>query len=151
MQRGDAVDYNGHPAGYADQPDEVITYVDAHDNETLFDALTYKLPAATPMADRVRMNTVSLATTALAQTPSFWHAGADLLRSKSLDRNSLQLRRLVQHARLDRRGQRLRPRSAAEGGQRGQVAVPCSRCWPTRRSSRRRATWRRRRPRLRTC
>ena len=34
------------------------------------------------------MNTVSLATTALAQTPSFWHAGADLLRSKSLDRNS---------------------------------------------------------------
>ena len=34
------------------------------------------------------MNTVSLATTALSQTPSFWHAGADLLRSKSLDRNS---------------------------------------------------------------
>jgi len=34
------------------------------------------------------MNTLSLATTALAQTPSFWHAGADLLRSKSLDRNS---------------------------------------------------------------
>jgi pullulanase/glycogen debranching enzyme len=40
------------------------------------------------MPDRVRMNTMSLATTALAQTPSFWHAGADLLRSKSLDRNS---------------------------------------------------------------
>jgi pullulanase-type alpha-1,6-glucosidase len=85
---GKDVDYNGSPAGYADQPDEVITYVDAHDNETLFDALTYKLPAATSMADRVRMNTVSLATTALAQTPSLWHAGADLLRSKSLDRNS---------------------------------------------------------------
>ncbi|TDD57486.1 pullulanase-type alpha-1,6-glucosidase [Kribbella antibiotica] len=86
--RGDAVDYNGSPAGYADQPDEVVTYVDAHDNETLWDTLTYKLPADLPMADRVRMNTLSLATTALAQTPSFWHAGADLLRSKSLDRNS---------------------------------------------------------------
>ncbi len=86
--RGDQVDYNGSPAGYADQPGEVVTYVDAHDNETLFDALTYKLPAATSMADRVRMNTLSLATTALAQTPSFWQAGADLLRSKSLDRNS---------------------------------------------------------------
>jgi pullulanase-type alpha-1,6-glucosidase len=86
--RGDHVDYNGSPAGYADEPDEVITYVDAHDNETLFDALTYKLPVATSMADRVRMSTVSLATTALAQTPSFWHAGADLLRSKSLDRDS---------------------------------------------------------------
>jgi pullulanase/glycogen debranching enzyme len=40
------------------------------------------------MQDRVRMNTLSLATTALAQTPSFWHAGADLLRSKSLNRDS---------------------------------------------------------------
>jgi pullulanase-type alpha-1,6-glucosidase len=85
---GDHVDYNGSPAGYADQPDEVITYVDAHDNESLWDSLTYKLPVATSIPDRVRMNTLSLATTALAQTPSFWHAGADLLRSKSLDRNS---------------------------------------------------------------
>jgi len=86
--RGDQVDYNGQPAGYADQPDEVITYVDAHDNETLWDTLTYKLPTNLPMPDRIRMNTLSLATTALAQTPSFWHAGADMLRSKSLDRNS---------------------------------------------------------------
>jgi len=86
--RGDGIDYNGRPAGYADQPAEVVSYVDAHDNETLWDALTLKLPQSTPMADRVRMNTVSLATTALGQSPSFWHAGADLLRSKSLDRNS---------------------------------------------------------------
>ena len=85
---GKQVDYNGSPAGYANAPDEVITYVDAHDNETLFDSLTFKLPVATSMTDRVRMNSLSLATTALAQTPSFWHAGADLLRSKSLDRNS---------------------------------------------------------------
>jgi pullulanase-type alpha-1,6-glucosidase len=85
---GTQVDYNGSPAGYADQPDEVVSYVDAHDNETLFDSLTYKLPVATSMQDRVRMNTLSLATTALAQTPSFWHAGADLLRSKSLNRDS---------------------------------------------------------------
>ncbi len=85
---GSQIDYNGSPAGYASAPDEVITYVDAHDNETLFDSLTFKLPVATSMSDRVRMNTLSLATTALAQTPSFWHAGADLLRSKSLDRNS---------------------------------------------------------------
>ncbi|HEY3438299.1 MAG TPA: pullulanase-type alpha-1,6-glucosidase, partial [Actinotalea sp.] len=88
VRTGAQIDYNGQPAGYADSPEEVITYVDAHDNETLFDSLTLKLPTNLPMADRVRMNTVSLATTALAQTPSFWHAGADLLRSKSLDRNS---------------------------------------------------------------
>ena len=85
---GSQVDYNGQPAGYAAEPDETITYVDAHDNETLFDVLQYKLPQATSMADRVRMNTVALSTTALAQGPSFWHAGTDLLRSKSLDRNS---------------------------------------------------------------
>ncbi|QDB80133.1 pullulanase-type alpha-1,6-glucosidase [Georgenia wutianyii] len=87
-QTGAELDYNGQPAGYATQPDEVVTYVDAHDNETLFDNLVLKLPVATSMADRVRMNTLSLATTALSQTPSFWHAGTDLLRSKSLDRNS---------------------------------------------------------------
>ena len=86
--RGSDVDYNGQPAGYAADPSETITYVDAHDNETLFDVLQYKLPQSTAMADRVRMNTVALATTALAQSPSFWHAGTDLLRSKSLDRNS---------------------------------------------------------------
>lgn len=88
VQRGDEIDYNGQPAGYADSPEEIITYVDKHDNETLFDVLTLKLPQDTPMADRVRMNTVSLATTALSQTPAFFHAGSDLLRSKSLDRNS---------------------------------------------------------------
>ncbi|MGH3756871.1 pullulanase-type alpha-1,6-glucosidase [Actinophytocola sp.] len=85
---GSQIDYNGQPAGYAGDPSETITYVDAHDNETLFDVVQYKLPHATSMSDRVRMNTVALATTALAQGPAFWHAGTDLLRSKSLDRNS---------------------------------------------------------------
>ncbi|KGM10217.1 pullulanase-type alpha-1,6-glucosidase, partial [Cellulomonas carbonis] len=88
VQRGDEIDYNGQPAGYADSPEEIITYVDKHDNETLFDILTLKLPRDTPMDARVRMNTVSLATTTLSQTPAFYHAGSDLLRSKSLDRNS---------------------------------------------------------------
>jgi len=85
---GKDVDYNGQPAGYTEDPSESINYVDAHDNETLFDALTYKLPTSTPIADRVRMNTVSLSTVALSQGVVFWHAGTDLLRSKSLDRNS---------------------------------------------------------------
>ncbi|WP_194762546.1 pullulanase-type alpha-1,6-glucosidase [Microbacterium sp. UFMG61] len=85
---GEAIDYRGSAAGYADQPDEVINYVDAHDNETLYDLSVLKLPVDTPMADRVRMNTLSLATVTLSQSPSFWHAGTELLRSKSLDRNS---------------------------------------------------------------
>jgi pullulanase-type alpha-1,6-glucosidase len=86
--RGDELGYGGRPAGYADEPGEVISYVDAHDNETLFDALTLKLHPATPMAARVRLNTVCLALATLGQSPVMWHAGTDMLRSKSLDRNS---------------------------------------------------------------
>jgi len=85
---GAEVDYNGQHAGYADQPDENVNYVDAHDNETLYDLSVFKLPVGTSMADRVRMNTLELATATLSQSPSFWHAGTELLRSKSLDRNS---------------------------------------------------------------
>jgi pullulanase-type alpha-1,6-glucosidase len=88
VKQGSQIDYNGQPAGYADQPDEVINYVDAHDNETLYDLSVFKLPRNTSMADRVRMNTLQLATVTLSQTPSFWQAGTELLRSKSLDRNS---------------------------------------------------------------
>ena len=86
--RGDEVPFKGVSAGYADAPDEVITYVDAHDNETLFDALTLKLPLDAPMADRVRANALALAVATLGQSPVMWHAGTDFLRSKSLDRNS---------------------------------------------------------------
>ena len=85
---GSEIWFRGAPAGYTAQPAEVVSYVDAHDNESLYDALALKLPKATSMADRVRMNTVCLATVALGQGPMFWHAGTDLLRSKSLDRNS---------------------------------------------------------------
>ncbi|GAA3136998.1 hypothetical protein GCM10010466_29760 [Planomonospora alba] len=86
--KGSQIDYNGSPAGYAAAPGETVTYVDAHDNETLFDALAYKLPQATAMADRVRMQSLSLATGVLAQGTAFVHAGSERLRSKSLDRNS---------------------------------------------------------------
>ncbi|MFC5281620.1 pullulanase-type alpha-1,6-glucosidase [Arcanobacterium canis] len=74
--------------GYAAEPYESVNYVDAHDNETLYDFNAWALPENTSMADRVRMNTLSLATVALGQSPMFWHAGTDILRSKSLDRNS---------------------------------------------------------------
>jgi pullulanase-type alpha-1,6-glucosidase len=86
--KGSGIDYNGAPTGYTKRPGEAVNYVEAHDNETLFDALTYKLPTATSMDDRVRMQTLALSTTALSQGTSFWTAGGDLLRSKSFDRNS---------------------------------------------------------------
>ncbi|MDQ0760176.1 pullulanase-type alpha-1,6-glucosidase [Streptomyces canus] len=85
---GSQVDYNGQPAGYADAPGDALAYADAHDNESLFDALTYKLPSGTSAADRARMQVLAMATAALSQGPSLSQAGTDLLRSKSLDRNS---------------------------------------------------------------
>ncbi|MFF7646327.1 pullulanase-type alpha-1,6-glucosidase [Streptomyces canus] len=85
---GAQVDYNGQPAGYADAPGDALAYADAHDNESLFDALTYKLPAGTSASDRARMQVLALATAALSQGPALSQAGTDLLRSKSLDRNS---------------------------------------------------------------
>ncbi|MFF8727718.1 pullulanase-type alpha-1,6-glucosidase [Streptomyces sp. NPDC015171] len=86
--KGAEVDYNGSPAGYADAPGDALAYVDAHDNESLFDALTYKLPTGTSAADRARMQVLAMATAALSQGPALSQAGTDLLRSKSLDRNS---------------------------------------------------------------
>ncbi|MFF2780195.1 pullulanase-type alpha-1,6-glucosidase [Streptomyces sp. NPDC058052] len=86
--RGSDVDYNGSPAGYAAAPGDALAYADAHDNETLYDALAFKLPAGTSAADRARMQVLAMATATLSQGPALSQAGSDLLRSKSLDRNS---------------------------------------------------------------
>ncbi|MEV6784565.1 pullulanase-type alpha-1,6-glucosidase [Streptomyces sp. NPDC051098] len=86
--KGSEVDYNGAPAGYAAAPGDALAYADAHDNESLYDALAFKLPAATSPGDRARMQVLAMATAALSQGPALTQAGTDLLRSKSLDRNS---------------------------------------------------------------
>jgi len=85
---GAQLDYNGQGAGFASQPAENVNYVDAHDNETLFDLVTYKMPASAPMENRVRMSLISQASVTLSQSPSFWASGTEILRSKSLDRDS---------------------------------------------------------------
>ncbi|WP_328395159.1 pullulanase-type alpha-1,6-glucosidase [Streptomyces sp. NBC_00390] len=86
--KGSEVDYNGAPAGYAAVPGDALAYADAHDNESLYDALAFKLPADTSPADRARMQVLAMGTAALSQGPALSQAGTDLLRSKSLDRNS---------------------------------------------------------------
>ncbi|MET9700710.1 pullulanase-type alpha-1,6-glucosidase [Streptomyces sp. NPDC006529] len=85
---GAQLDYNGQGAGYAAAPGDALAYADAHDNESLYDALKYKLPPATSAADQARMQVLAMATATLSQGPSLSQAGTDLLRSKSLDRNS---------------------------------------------------------------
>ncbi len=85
---GRLLGYNGAPTGYAEDPQDVVNYVSKHDNQTLFDNNAYKAPAGTPMAERLRMQIVALATVALGQGIPFFHAGSDLLRSKSMERDS---------------------------------------------------------------
>ncbi|MFI8385659.1 pullulanase-type alpha-1,6-glucosidase [Streptomyces sp. NPDC085540] len=86
--KGSELDYNGAPAGYAAAPGDALAYADAHDNESLADALTYKLPTGTAPRDQARMQVLAMATATLSQGPALSQAGTDLLRSKSLDRNS---------------------------------------------------------------
>lgn len=84
----EAVDYNGQPAGYASQPAEVVNYVENHDNQTLFDNNVLKLPRTTSHEDRARVQLLGAAVVAFSQGIAYFHAGIDVLRSKSLDRNS---------------------------------------------------------------
>jgi pullulanase len=82
------IDYNGQPAGYVLQPQEVVNYVENHDNQTLFDINAYKLPLDTSKADRARVQILGAAINAFSQGVTYYHAGIDTLRSKSMDRNS---------------------------------------------------------------
>jgi pullulanase/glycogen debranching enzyme len=74
--------------GYASQPDEVVNYIENHDNHTLFDNNTLKLPLSTSKADRARAQMLGAAIVSFSQGIAYYHAGVDTLRSKSLDRNS---------------------------------------------------------------
>ncbi len=80
--------YNNQPAGYVTSPDEVVNYVENHDNQTLFDINAYKLPTTTSRDDRTRVQMLGAAINAFSQGVAYFHAGIDTLRSKSMDRNS---------------------------------------------------------------
>ncbi|NUM37454.1 MAG: DUF3372 domain-containing protein, partial [Candidatus Brocadiae bacterium] len=94
---GKDVLYRGNPgAGYSASPEECINYVSVHDNHTLWDNIQAKAPFHTPgrnpqtatIEERVRMNHIALSIIALAQGIPFFHAGDEILRSKSGDKDS---------------------------------------------------------------
>jgi pullulanase-type alpha-1,6-glucosidase len=85
---GKDVSYNGSPTGYTLDPQEDIVYVSAHDNETLFDTIQMKAPPTATIADRVRMQNLANSVVMFSQGVAFFHAGDDILRSKSGDKNS---------------------------------------------------------------
>ncbi|CAJ1976616.1 unnamed protein product [Sphenostylis stenocarpa] len=92
--------YDGAPVAYASCPIETINYVSAHDNETLFDIVSLKTPMDITVAERCRINHLATSIIALSQDSielniyedtkgiPFFHSGDEILRSKSLDRDS---------------------------------------------------------------
>jgi pullulanase len=85
---GGDVDYRGQKSGYTKDPQEAINYASKHDNETIWDISQYKHATGTPLEERVRADNVATSVIMLAQGIPFIHAGTELLRSKSMDRNS---------------------------------------------------------------
>ncbi|XP_039071914.1 pullulanase 1, chloroplastic [Hibiscus syriacus] len=84
----EVLSFGGTPVGYALCPTETVNYVSAHDNETLFDIISLKTPVEISVEDRCRMNHFATSVIALTQGIPFFHAGDEMLRSKSLDRDS---------------------------------------------------------------
>ncbi|CAH9098703.1 unnamed protein product [Cuscuta epithymum] len=80
--------HDGTPVGYTSSPIETINYVSAHDNETLFDILSLKTSMYISIEERCRMNHLATSVIALSQGIPFFHSGDEILRSKSLDRDS---------------------------------------------------------------
>lgn len=74
--------------GYADDPADIINYVSKHDNETLWDQLNYTLPDDISLSERVRAQNVAMGINLVSQGIPFLQMGGDMLRSKSMDRNT---------------------------------------------------------------
>lgn len=70
---------------WAIEPYQVITYVSAHDNHTLWDKLALVKPLFSK-SDRIKMNKLAAAIILTSQGIPFIHAGDEILRTKK-DRN----------------------------------------------------------------
>eukprot|EP00775_Hariotina_reticulata_P002314 gene2314-2622_t len=81
--------YHGNqPLTYGCDPAENVVFNGCHDNETIFDQVMMKVAQHVDADGRARVCGLCQALVMLAQGIPFIHAGDDLLRSKSLDRDS---------------------------------------------------------------
>ncbi|MEW9796803.1 alpha-1,6-glucosidase domain-containing protein [Alteromonas sp. CYL-A6] len=74
--------------GYATDPADIINYVSKHDNESLWDQFNYTLPKDLSLHERVRAQNIGISIPVMSQGIPFLQMGGDMLRSKSMDRNS---------------------------------------------------------------
>jgi pullulanase len=73
---------------YGKDPADIINYVSKHDNETLWDQLQYGIETEVSLNDRVRIQNIAGTLALISQGIPFFQLGGDLLRSKSMDRNT---------------------------------------------------------------
>ncbi|KXZ50711.1 hypothetical protein GPECTOR_15g395 [Gonium pectorale] len=85
---GEQVLAHGLPLAYGGLPCEHVAFIGCHDNKTTWDQIVEKAAVTETAEERMRMAVLCLALTVLSQGVPFVHAGDDLLRSKSLDRDS---------------------------------------------------------------
>ena len=79
---------HGGIAPWAKEPTQTITYVSAHDNNTLFDKIQLTNPKDS-LEDQIAMNNLASAVVLTSQGVSFIHAGEELLRTKELPNGNL--------------------------------------------------------------
>jgi len=72
----------------AKDPADTVNYVSKHDNETLWDQLQFTQSDELSSAQRARIHAVAGSFPLLSQGIPFFQMGSDLLRSKSMNRNS---------------------------------------------------------------
>lgn len=75
-------------SSYAKDPADIINYVSKHDGSTLWDKLQYGLASDMSVNNRVRAQNIAITMPILSQGIPFLQIGGDLLRSKSMDKNS---------------------------------------------------------------
>ncbi|TYR81872.1 type I pullulanase [Priestia megaterium] len=80
------MEYDDATATYRD-PDQVVTYVEAHDNHTLWDKLELTNPEATEDT-RKQMHKLASSIVLTSQGINFIHAGQEFMRTKGGDHNS---------------------------------------------------------------
>ncbi len=74
--------------GYVNHPYESINYLTAHDKNTLWDTLVAKVGPYASTDQLVKIQQLGISILTMAQGVPFYHAGVEILRSKSGDENS---------------------------------------------------------------
>ncbi|MBM7694150.1 pullulanase [Peribacillus deserti] len=80
------INYPKATASYTD-PGQTVTYVEAHDNLTLWDKLQLTNPEAS-LKDQIQMHKLASSIMLTSQGVSFIHAGQEFMRTKQGDHNS---------------------------------------------------------------